>query len=438
MTNQQIQVHSIKVGTRFRKLDDDKIDELAQSISVIGLLHPIVIDTKNNLLSGHHRLEAHKKLGREFIECKQVSLSELENELVQIDENLINNELTIIEKSEHLIKRESILEQLGLRSEIGENQYTSRGGVNLVTTKTLSDQLGIAERKYQRIKQIYKINHTARQILKDTDISNNLHALLQIERLQDDSVQIEVASRIESGHSGNIRELIENIRNESGIKPNTQNFESELQDLINKYGIDDNRKSKILNLQGVIGKEDEDFYPTHSSITQMLLDRENLEGTIWEPACGKGDMSEVLIDREYDVLSTDLINRGYGEGGIDFLDDAQISRFGSVDNIVTNPPFKLGTDFVLQAKKIARKKICILNATMFLDGIKRYEMWLDKDFPLKTMYQFSGRVAFRKNKIVDQSLSPGGWISWAWFVFERGYVGKPTIEWILPKLNSKT
>ena len=51
MANQQIQVHNIKVGTRFRKLDDDKVDELAKSISVIGLLHPIVIDTENNLLS---------------------------------------------------------------------------------------------------------------------------------------------------------------------------------------------------------------------------------------------------------------------------------------------------------------------------------------------------------------------------------------------------
>ena len=147
----KVNIDDIKVSERLRKLDDEKVDELAKSISVIGLLHPIVIDSENNLLSGHHRLEAHRKLGRESIECKQVSLSELEKELVQIDENLINNELTIIEKSEHLIKRESILEQLGLRSEIGENQYTSRGGVNLVTTKTLSDQLGFAERKYQRI-----------------------------------------------------------------------------------------------------------------------------------------------------------------------------------------------------------------------------------------------------------------------------------------------
>ena len=205
MTNQQIQVHNIKVGTRFRKLDDEKVDELVKSISVIGLLHPIVIDTKNNLLSGHHRLEAHRKLGRESIECKLVSLSELEKELVQIDENLINNELTIIEKSEHLIKRESILEQLGLRSEIGENQYTSRGGVNLVTTKTLSDQLGIAERKYQRIKQVHKIDPDAREILKETDVSNNLNGLLLIERLKDDQIQIEVAKRVTDDNSRHVK-----------------------------------------------------------------------------------------------------------------------------------------------------------------------------------------------------------------------------------------
>ena len=199
----------------------------------------------------------------------------------------------------------------------------------------------------------------------------------------------------------------------------------------------------ITNLQRLNGMEIveqqrqiDDFYPTHPSITQMLLDREELDGNIWEPACGKGHMSGVFIDRGYDVLSTDLIDRGYGEGGIDFLDDTQISRFGAVDNIITNPPFKFALDFVLQAKKMARKKICILNATMFLDGIKRYEMWMDQEFPLKTMYQFSGRVVFRKNEIADQSQN--GLIPWAWFVFEKGYVGEPTIKWILPEPNTKT
>ena len=179
----------------------------------------------------------------------------------------------------------------------------------------------------------------------------------------------------------------------------------------------------------------EEFYPTHPAITKMLLDREELDGTIWEPACGKGDMSEVLIDNGYDVLSTDLIDRGYGEVGIDFLDDDQISRFGAVDYIISYPPFTFSLDFVLQAKKIARKKICILNSPMFLDGIKRYEMWIDKDFPLKNMYQFAGRVVFRKDGLSDQSQNGLIRFPRAWFVFEKGYTGKPTIDWILPELD---
>ena len=65
------------------------------------------------------------------------------------------------------------------------------------------------------------------------------------------------------------------------------------------------------------------------------------------------DRSEVLIDR------------GYGEGGINFLDDDQIRKFGKFDNIITNPPFKFALDFVLQSKKIARNKICITSPELY-------------------------------------------------------------------------
>ena len=213
MANQQIEVHNIKVGTRFRKLDDDKVDELVKSISVIGLLHPIVIDTKNNLLSGHHRLEAHKKLGRESIECKLVSMSELENELVQIDENLILNQLSVLEISEHLIRREEILTKLGKRSTVRDNQYA---GVNsdTSTTKELAIELGLLERKYQRIKQVHKIDPDAREILKETEVSNNLNGLLLIERLKDDQIQIEVAKRVTDDNSRHVKGLIKEIQKE--------------------------------------------------------------------------------------------------------------------------------------------------------------------------------------------------------------------------------
>ena len=209
----KVNIDDIKVSERLRKLDDEKVDELAKSISVIGLLHPIVIDSENNLLSGHHRLEAHRKLGRESIECKLVSMSELENELVQIDENLILNQLSVLEISEHLIRREEILTKLGKRSTVKNNQYA---GVNsdTSTTKELASELGLLERKYQRIKQVHKIDPDAREILKETDVSNNLNGLLLIERLKDDQIQIEVAKRVTDDNSRNVKGLIKEIQKE--------------------------------------------------------------------------------------------------------------------------------------------------------------------------------------------------------------------------------
>ena len=84
----KVHISDVIVPERLRKLDYSKVDELAQSIKQIGLLQPIVIDTDNNLLAGNHRLEAFKNIGYDRIECKRVNLSELQNKLVQVDENL--------------------------------------------------------------------------------------------------------------------------------------------------------------------------------------------------------------------------------------------------------------------------------------------------------------------------------------------------------------
>ena len=61
-----------------------------------------------------------------------------------------------------------------------------------------------------------------------------------------------------------------------------------------------------------------DFYATPSLATQELLKKECFGGTLWECACGDGAISKVLIDNGYDVYSSDLIDRGYGEQ-LDFL-----------------------------------------------------------------------------------------------------------------------
>jgi hypothetical protein len=169
-------------------------------------------------------------------------------------------------------------------------------------------------------------------------------------------------------------------------------------------------------------REVDDFYPTPAYVVEALLQREKFEGNIWECACGEGDMSKVFINHGYDVISTDLIDRGYGEQ-LDFFKSDII-----VDNIITNPPYKYALEFVLKAKKQSRNKIAMFLKTVWLESESRYKMFQDIEYPLRTVYQFSKRVSLYNNGV---KLKNSGMIAYAWYVWDKNYVGKPTIEWIL-------
>lgn len=62
-----------------------------------------------------------------------------------------------------------------------------------------------------------------------------------------------------------------------------------------------------------------DYYATDPIAAEHLLQLEDFSNDIWEPACGEGHLSKVFLARGYNVKSTDLIDRGFGDGGIDFL-----------------------------------------------------------------------------------------------------------------------
>lgn len=83
-------------------------------------------------------------------------------------------------------------------------------------------------------------------------------------------------------------------------------------------------------------RQKDDFYETDPKAAKLLLDLETFDENIWECACGRGALSKVFEEAGYNVLSTDLINRGYGEGEVDFL-KCNEPWFGS---IITNPPYK--------------------------------------------------------------------------------------------------
>lgn len=179
------------------------------------------------------------------------------------------------------------------------------------------------------------------------------------------------------------------------------------------------------NSQSIVGfghkRETNDFYPTPPSTTHALMKREIFEGNVWECASGNGSMSKV-IEEYNDCMSSD-IRRGkdvYGEKGVNFI---KTNR--KVDNIITNPPYKCAKEFIEHALECADKKVAMLLKLVFLEGIDRYTMF--KNTPLKTVYVFCKRqnITIRGKKMKNSSM-----IAYAWFIWDKSYVGKPTIEWI--------
>lgn len=176
-------------------------------------------------------------------------------------------------------------------------------------------------------------------------------------------------------------------------------------------------------------REENDFYATPPIATEQLLKIFNLDKTktILEPCCGKGHISRILEKNGFKVISNDLIYRGYGSGGIDFLLD---KRVNNDINIVTNPPYKFAQQFVEKSMEFVKEGnyvIMFLKLT-FLEGGKRYEMF--KKYPPKFIYVFSDRVNSSLGGDFEKDSEQGGAVCYAWYIWEKGYNGKPTIDWI--------
>jgi len=176
------------------------------------------------------------------------------------------------------------------------------------------------------------------------------------------------------------------------------------------------------------GRVENDFYATHADSTISLLKVEEIIYPALEPACGEGHISKLL--EQQNTLSQDLIYRGYGTGGIDFLIDRDYTSV-HINTVITNPPFKFFQEFVEKALKVANKKVIMFGKLQALEGIKRATFL--ETTPLRTVYVFKRRQQpMRNGKEFDELTGKkmSSTMAFAWFVWEIGYEGKPTIEWI--------
>ena len=185
----------ININVRFRKPSEVKVNEIADSISQVGLLSPIGIDASKNLIFGMHRFLAYQKLGKKTIPSIVQKSDPKINELKELIENFVRNELDLIQMSQHLVKRESILKELGLMFIEDTNPY-ERG--NKLTVPELAASMGFSKRSYQLRKQISKIDQKVQKLLVGTEYANNLGYLLKLSN-EDPKMQLDIAELLISG-----------------------------------------------------------------------------------------------------------------------------------------------------------------------------------------------------------------------------------------------
>lgn len=173
-------------------------------------------------------------------------------------------------------------------------------------------------------------------------------------------------------------------------------------------------------------RQKHDYYATEPKAMELLLAEEKFSNVIWECACGEGHLSKVLEEYGFEVISTDLIYRGYGDPEpMDFLKESFEDFEG---DIITNLPYRYALEFVQRALESIKpgRKVAMFLKLQFLEGKARKKFFLEN--PPKVVYVSSSRLLCAKNGEFDKY--PSSAVAYAWFVWVKGFKGDPIIKWI--------
>lgn len=126
----QISLIDEPVSVMRLEIDPEHIAELAESIASVGQLQPILVRPVNSryeIIYGHCRYLAHKRLGRETIICTVRDLSDLDTSLMRATENIARKDISPVEEA---FVYQKLIDVLGLTiDDIGAKMGKSPGVV---------------------------------------------------------------------------------------------------------------------------------------------------------------------------------------------------------------------------------------------------------------------------------------------------------------------
>ena len=118
------------------------------------------------------------------------------------------------------------------------------------------------------------------------------------------------------------------------------------------------------------GEADNYYTPTYA--VDYLLPYLPKDKTIWECACGNGNISTYLSGCGYNVVGTDVVD------GVDFLTQSISTDW---DMIVTNPPYSMKNEFVMKCYEYG-KPFALLMPVSALETEKRQRWYRERGVQL--------------------------------------------------------
>lgn len=106
-----VDISTINTSNKYLRLDSN-VDKLKKSIETVGLINPLVVNENFELIAGGRRFKAMQELGYTEVPVVQVKKSDLEQELISIDENLVRKDLSNLELEQSLSRGREIYEAL--------------------------------------------------------------------------------------------------------------------------------------------------------------------------------------------------------------------------------------------------------------------------------------------------------------------------------------
>lgn len=169
-------------------------------------------------------------------------------------------------------------------------------------------------------------------------------------------------------------------------------------------------------------KEKNGHYVEQEWCSVRFFQDHKIRGSVLDPFCGFGRIVIAARAAGLRASGSDIVHRGFtGTKKQNFFD-----RTAKIDNIVSNPDFKVFKQAALHALKLARRQVAMIMPVRKLAAAR----WL-KDTPLKRIEFLSPRPSMPPGYVIKRGGKVGGGKQdFCFLIWDKNYRGPSPLNWL--------